>query len=136
MGFASKLEDEIERRGGEWPRLTAGRHNQTIEALIPELKPAGLDLDGPSTDELNRLLEKLSLSQLLIAAPAERATLSGKQLGKSFKLLRRYTDDATAVIHFLAPRIRNMRAGPQKRSWQKRLTRFQKSLPLKLKAAI
>jgi hypothetical protein len=87
-----------------------------------------LRLDEGSEIELNARLErfKRSRDEQQVFREEDPDSMDSDRLGEFLAAGTRRTSDATAIVHFMAPRILRLRDGTDKRRWRSFLKRFMK----------
>ena len=118
MGYASKLEDENERRTNEgascrrrfvWALQLYGVDSAPLENSRP------LPFDERSREEISSILGRIEVAYRKMYSHNIKS-LSGKTAKKLLKLHGDYRAELTNLIQFIAPRTRLM-SGEQQRSW-------------------
>lgn len=131
MGFASKLEDETERRGGEAPRPIAHRLAYVFNAYgvtkPAESKPI-LKFDEDAEAKLDAILKRLEEAhwRKMNAFSALEGTPQIRRLGKALKSHKAFASDIDALVMFLAPYVRQMQ-GTNRRSWNRKIEKLKEA---------
>lgn len=87
-----------------------------------------LRLDEAAEARFNDLVGQMALSgdELHAFAAEEVGKMEDARYDQLVEAQERASANATAVVHFLAPRILRLRDGEAKRKWRSFLTKFQK----------
>jgi hypothetical protein len=87
-----------------------------------------LRLDEGSEIELNARFERFrrSRDEQQIFKDEDPDSMDSDRLDEFHAAGTRRTSDATAIVHFMAPRILRLRDGTDKRRWRSFLTKFMK----------
>jgi hypothetical protein len=131
MGFASKLEDETERRDGEGPRPISRRLAYVFDVYgvannLSEQQPELL-FDEASEKELSEILQRLEQAhQRKVKAFAKEGLLDGKRIGNALSTHEKLADNIDVLIKFLVPYVRQMQ-GERRRSWNRTVEQLKKA---------
>lgn len=131
MGFASKLEDETERRGGEAPRSVSHRLAYVFNAygVTKPMEPkATLEFDEDAEAKLGEILKRLEEAhqRKMKAFSALEANPHSKGMGKALKSHKTFASDVEALVIFLVPYVRQMQ-GANRRSWNRKIERLKEA---------
>jgi type IV secretory pathway VirB9-like protein len=131
MGFASKLEDETERRGGEAPRPVTHRLAYVFNAYgvtkPTEPKPT-LQFDEDAEAKLGEILKRLEQAhqRKMNAFSALEGNPQIWGVGKALKSHKAFASDIDALVMFLVPYVRQMQ-GTNRRSWNRKIEKLKEA---------
>ncbi|MBN9244437.1 MAG: hypothetical protein J0I98_16750 [Mesorhizobium sp.] len=131
MGFASKLEDETERRGGEQPRYDFARISRFFTSIgsdgnFPEHK-LGIVLNTYEALEFDELLVDIEKYRKRCEDILMQKNSDKKWPNRYLKTHCAYEKLVQNLIELLAPKILRMPSGDNKRNWQRRLNHIRKA---------
>ncbi|HEV7251497.1 MAG TPA: hypothetical protein VGN97_00115 [Mesorhizobium sp.] len=112
---------------GKKPQRSPKPRSSALELLSPDDLQT-LRLDESSRNEFDGLVERFSHSRASLQ-PYEGEDIGSMDDARYDQLAAcqaKHSSDATAVVHFLAPRILRLRDGAAKRKWRSFLTKFRK----------
>lgn len=116
-----------DKQGGKQPRRKAKPSVSALEKLSSEDLQT-LRLDEGSRSEFDARVQRFSCSRadLQRLEGEDAASMDDARYDQLSAAQAKQSSDATAVVHFLAPRILRLRTGAAKRKWQSFLTKFRK----------
>jgi hypothetical protein len=125
-------EDPSEKQGKTQPRRKAKPRPSILETLSSEDLHT-LRLDESARSDFDAHVQRFSLSRLDLQTfeGEDVASMDEARYDQLLKAQARQSVDATAVVHFLAPRILRLREGAAKRKWRSFLTKFRKDEELR-----
>ena len=120
-------ENASDKQGGKHPRRKAKLRPSALEKLSAEDLHT-LRLDDGSRSEFDARVQRFSRSRADLHAfeGEDVASMDEVRYDQLSAAQAKQSSDATAVVHFLAPRILRLRNGAAKRKWQSFLTKFRK----------